>query len=77
MNMALYADKTKVNLSNQPDKYGVERSPGETPPDPGIYKCQSCGYEDVINRECSTLPPCSECKKKTTTWKLLVKAENK
>lgn len=49
---------------------------GSAPSYPGIYKCQSCGYEDVINRECNKFPPCSNCsdKKGANTWKLLVQA---
>ena len=49
---------------------------GSKPNAPGIYKCQRCGFEDVINRECDTLPPCSHCKSRPgrNTWKLLVQA---
>lgn len=72
--MAFYADEKKVRLSNKPEQYGTQRKPGEKPSSPGIYKCQSCGFEDVINRECEKLPPCSNCETETTTWKLLVKA---
>lgn len=72
--MAFYTDKKNVVVSDKPEQYDVKRRPGDKPSAPGIYKCQSCGFEDVINRECDTLPPCSECRNKTTTWKLLVKA---
>lgn len=75
--MAFYADKKNVKFSDKPDQYNVERKPGDKPSSPGIYKCQNCGFEDVINRECEKLPPCSECKTKTTTWKMLVKAIDK
>ena len=78
--MAFYADKSNVKLSDKPGQYNTSRKPGEAPPSPGIYKCQTCGYEDVINRECGVLPPCSECgkaKKKNEHWKLLVKAVEK
>jgi len=74
--MAFYADKNNVNLSNKPDQYNMLRSPGETPPAPGIYKCQKCGFEDVINRDCDTLPPCANCDK-SMKWKMLVKATDK
>ena len=72
--MAFYADTTKVRKSNQPAQYDAKRKPGEKPASPGIYKCQSCGYEDVFNRECEKIPPCANCGPNTTTWKLLVKA---
>jgi len=75
--MAFYADSTAVKKTDKPDRYGVERKPGEAPSSPGIYKCQACGYEDVINRECSTLPPCANCNKKPHKWKLLVTAADK
>jgi len=72
--MAFYADTSNVHKSDKPDQYSPHRKPGEKPPSPGIYKCQSCGYEDVFNRECEKIPPCAKCGTKTTTWKLLVKA---
>ena len=75
--MAFYRDKEKVVFSNQEEKYQKIRRPGEKPDSPGIYKCQACGYEDVINRECGRLPPCSNCEKKPHTWKLLVTAADK
>ncbi len=72
--MAFYGDKSKVRQSDKMDQYNKARKPGETPPSPGIYKCDSCGYEDVFNRECAKIPPCANCGTETTTWKLLVKA---
>lgn len=75
--MAFYTNKNAVKVSDKPTQYDTQLKPGEKPQSPGIYKCQSCGYEDVINRECSPLPPCANCKTKTTTWKLLVKATDK
>jgi hypothetical protein len=72
--VAFYNDDTKVRKTDQPGKYQVARKPGEKPSSPGIYKCQACGYEDVINRECGHLPPCAKCDKKPHTWKLLVTA---
>lgn len=75
--MAFYGDESKVRKTDKPDQYKQARKPGESPPFPGIYKCDNCGFEDVFNRECSTIPPCSKCGKRTTTWKLLVKATDK
>ncbi len=75
--MAFYSDAKKVVKTDKPEKYQKERKPGEKPSSPGIYKCQACGYEDVINRECNTLPPCANCEKKPHTWKLLVTATDK
>jgi hypothetical protein len=74
--MAFYADKQGVKFSDKPDQYFVKRKPSSAPPSPGIYKCNGCGYEDVINRECEELPPCSNCREKIT-WCLLVKATDK
>lgn len=80
--MAFYIDKIHVKLNTNDaanPKYKKIWRPGENPDYPGLYRCQSCGYEDVINRECKSLPPCSECRRKihaTNTWKLLVKAED-
>lgn len=77
--MAFYRDSTNVNRTGDEyaEKYNKEWKPGQNPKFPGIYKCQSCGYEDVINRECETMPPCAECQEDTTTWKLLVRAMDK
>lgn len=78
--MALYGEGSKVNPSNQPVRYSKIRNIGENPQSAGagIYQCQTCNYEDVVNRECTALPPCSNCKKKghKNTWKLLVRAED-
>lgn len=79
--MAFYADKTNVNLSDKPAQYDTLRKPGEKPGGPGIYKCQTCGFEDVMNRECNKLPPCSNCNNNGQNgneyWKYLVKATDK
>lgn len=75
--MAFYGDANNVHKTDKPDQYKKARKPGETPPYPGIYKCDTCGYEDVFNRECNKIPPCSKCGTKTTTWKFLVKATDK
>ncbi|PRZ52302.1 hypothetical protein BX589_115182 [Paraburkholderia fungorum] len=79
--MAFYADKNKVQVSDKPAQYGTLRKPGEKPGGPGIYKCETCGFEDVINRECKKLPPCSNCdndgKGGNEYWKFLVKATDK
>ncbi len=72
--MAFYIDKTSVKVSDKSAQYERLWKPGETPSSPGIYKCQRCKFEDLFNRECETVPPCSKCKEQTTTWKLLVKA---
>jgi hypothetical protein len=75
--MAFYGDKTKViHATDHKDvaKYSRSWNPGDRPAYPGIYKCQRCGFEDVINRECYNMPRCAECRADTTTWKLLVRA---
>jgi len=77
--MAFYENKKSVLETDKPEQYKKIRNIGEIPGGPGIYECQVCKYEDVINRECEKLPPCSNCKKKgqTNTWKYLVKAVDK
>lgn len=75
--MAFYANEKAVRKTQNPDRYKVERKPGEQPPSPGIYKCQTCGYEDVVSRKCDALPPCANCDKTPHTWKLLVTAVDK
>ncbi|PDO82056.1 hypothetical protein BK796_23245 [Kosakonia pseudosacchari] len=80
--MARYANSEQVKLlKSQIAKIRYTRvwKPGENPDAAGIYRCQGCGYEDVINRECTKLPPCSNCEKNNhsdNTWKLLVRAED-
>lgn len=80
--MAWYIDSKNVkkNTSEEANaKYEKVRKPGEKPKFPGIYRCQSCGFEDLINRKCDKLPPCSNCEEKghkDNTWKLLVKAQD-
>lgn len=80
--MAWYIDSESVkkNTNEQASgKYDIIRKPGEKPLYAGIYKCQSCGYEDLINRQCTKLPPCTNCEKNghnDNTWKLIVKAED-
>jgi len=77
--MAYYGDKQKVQLTtgDNAKKYSEKWKPGQNPTYPGVYKCQTCGYEDVINRECDSLPPCSSCDSKPMEWKLLVRAMDK
>ncbi|AVZ00432.1 hypothetical protein DAI21_22710 (plasmid) [Lelliottia sp. WB101] len=77
--MAWYASSKKVKLSSNQAKYKEVKNISEEPLYPGIYKCDSCGFEDVINRNCSKFPPCSNCAKPghSNTWKLLVRAEDK
>lgn len=77
--MAFYEDKRAVRESDSLEQYKRIRKVGEYPASPGIYKCLDCGFEDVMNRGCKTLPPCSNCSKEkgANTWKLLVKATDK
>ncbi len=78
--MALYGEGSNVHTSNQPERYSKIRKIGDDPTSAGagIYQCQTCNYEDVVNRECKSLPPCSNCKKKghSNNWKLLVRAQD-
>lgn len=77
--MAFFEDSKIVLKSDKVEQYQQIRKIGSKPASPGIYKCQTCGYEDVINRECNKLPPCSNCsdEKGANTWKFLVKATDK
>ncbi|EBF1418327.1 hypothetical protein J5K60_002576 [Escherichia coli] len=78
--MAWYIDSKNVKKNTNEKanaKYEKIWKPGEKPDCAGIYRCQACGYEDLINRQCNKLPPCSNCEKKAhknNTWKLLVRA---
>lgn len=76
--MAFYRDKKNVKQATEAteQRYSKEWKPGDKPIHAGIYKCQVCGFEDVINRQCETMPPCAECREDTKTWKLLVRAED-
>lgn len=77
--MARYHKTSSVTKSNYPIKYEKVWKIGEKPEYPGIYECQECGFEDVINRDCDKLPPCANCndgKSKTNTWQLLVLAQS-
>ncbi len=75
--MAAYIDKdnvtnlTEYNIKSL-EKFNAIRKQGEKPRFAGIYICQSCGFEEVITRECVALPRCSGCKEEQQTWKLLV-----
>lgn len=77
--MAFYDNAKHVRVSDKPNQYRELRSIGEAPGGPGIYKCQTCGFEDVINRKCDKLPPCSNCSpaKRANKWVYLVKATDK
>ncbi|MEM8059813.1 hypothetical protein [Morganella morganii] len=80
--MALYYKNrivTKVTFTDMLDERDFDKvwKIGENPEYPGIYKCQQCGFEDVINRDCDKLPPCSHCSGgKGNTWQLLVLAQD-
>ena len=77
--MAFYGDEDNVNQATGDGlkKYDREWKPGRNPSYPGIYECQTCGYEDVINRECTSLPPCSNCDSEHMKWKLVVRPADK
>lgn len=66
----------KVISANDASKPPFQKTQktGSAPTHPGIYECQKCGYEDLINRECPKLPPCSECS--GSDWKMIVFAQN-
>lgn len=74
--MAFYSSTNAVIKTDQHEQYDRLRPIGSKPNDPGIYECQNCGFEDVINRECEKLPPCSNCRDKSHNWKMIVKAVN-
>jgi hypothetical protein len=77
--MAFYGDEDNVKQATGDGlkKYDREWKPGRNPSYPGIYECQTCGYEDVINRECTSLPPCSNCDSEHMKWKLVVRPADK
>lgn len=76
--MARYIKSSAAKKSEYPARFEKVWNIGEKPVHPGIYECTKCLYEDVINRECEKLPPCSNCKEKgnTNTWQLQVMAQN-
>lgn len=47
--MAFYENKRSVLETDKPDQYRVLREIGDVPSSPGIYECQTCKYEDVVN----------------------------
>lgn len=76
--MSYYLDPKKVKQSGAPSKFGTFRI-GEEPEYPGIYECQVCAHEIVMNRDADPFPPCSNCKKTAADnkqWLLLVRAQN-
>ncbi|ACT05354.1 hypothetical protein Dd1591_0468 [Dickeya chrysanthemi Ech1591] len=72
--MAFYSSTNAVRLTDHAEQYERLRRVGTKPGSPGIYECQNCGFEDVINRECEKLPPCSNCREESHDWKMIVKA---
>lgn len=74
--MAFYANPNAVRKTGTETtaQYEQLRKVGSKPPSPGIYECQNCGFEDVINRECTKLPPCSNCREESHDWKMICKA---
>ncbi|WP_323912261.1 zinc ribbon-containing protein [Aeromonas caviae] len=68
--------QNKVKLADEKSQTHFQKiqNTGSKPNFPGIYECQSCGFEDLINRDCEKLPPCSECD--GSEWKLIVYAQN-
>jgi hypothetical protein len=73
--MAFYLDPRKVRQSDKTSKF-QKFAVGDIPDYPGIYECQNCGQEDVINRECTKLPPCAACKEKGHEWLLIARAQD-
>ena len=76
--MSRFNDDENVRKSKPNARYSKVWNIQDNPDFPGIYRCQTCGFEDVINRGCNALPPCSNCKKPShaNKWKLLVRAED-
>ena len=73
--MAWYIDsknvkENKVETANE--KYKKIWKPGEKPSFAGIYRCQSCGYEDLINRQCTKHGERFEMWLGSTRWRRLV-----
>lgn len=68
--MPIYNDKYKFKISTDAAFSKIHKI-GENPDLPGIFECQSCTKEIVMNRVADPLPPCSACKKPTATWKLV------
>lgn len=76
--MSYYLDPKKVKQSTTVSKFGLFRI-GEAPKYPGIYECQVCEHEIVMNRDADPFPPCKNCEKTAADkkqWLLLVRAQD-
>ncbi|HHQ4508563.1 TPA: hypothetical protein ACSP3X_003404 [Aeromonas hydrophila] len=67
-------NKVRFIKEEYAQRFRTIQSSGSKPSHPGIYECQTCGFEDLINRECNTLPPCSKCD--GSEWKLIAFAQD-
>lgn len=68
--MPIYNDKYKFQHSKNA-AFSKTHKIGENPDLPGIFECQSCTKEIVMNRVADPLPPCSSCGEPGITWKLV------
>lgn len=66
--------KVRNIVKEQVQHFRSIQKTGSAPTRPGIYECQNCGFEDLINRDCDKLPPCSDCE--GSEWLLIVYALN-
>lgn len=76
--MALYKYTTHL-VTSQHANFDTDRSPGETTPDAGIYRCTGCGDEIGIAKG-HTLPPQNHHQHTNSSpvrWRLLVCAVQK
>jgi hypothetical protein len=48
--------------------FDIVLSPGDIAPFPGIYRCDSCGYE-CASKKGHPLPPTEICSKHESTWR--------
>ena len=74
--MALYK-YDQFLTKNSHGNFDIQRSPGDTTPDAGIYRCQVCGHEIGIAKG-HTLPPQSHHQHSQgmgqIRWRLIVAA---
>ncbi|MCS3834822.1 hypothetical protein HNP10_003622 [Aeromonas veronii] len=66
--MPIFGNKDKFQYSKAA-AFSNTYTSGHNPPAPGIFECQECNKEMVMNRAADPLPPCSACDGKT--WLLV------
>lgn len=76
--MAWYKDSKYISVNHHAN-FDKLHSPGDSPPDSGIFRCEGCGKE-ISHTKSSTLPPQNHHQHTATQgkiqWRMVVCAEN-